>query len=99
MNKLLLAALIALQGCAAYNSESIAKFSDFDLCVTLHDTGSISGVPERNAKAEIERRGGIDCRPHMATYWARVQNLSNAIPRPVSCTSNIYGSQVFTQCN
>ena len=87
-----------LHGCAAYDSEAISKYSDAQLCVTLHDTGSISGIPEKNAKAEIERRGGVDCKPHMAEYWARVQGLGNALPKPVSCTSNVYGSQIFTRC-
>jgi len=98
MKKMLLVALVVLTGCAAYDPEAVSKFSDYDLCVVLNDRGSISGIPERNAKAEIEKRGGVDCTPHMANYRARVLGLMNAIPKHVSCTSNVYGNQVFTQC-
>lgn len=98
MKKLILIALVSLSGCAAYDPEAVSKFSDYDLCVVLHDRGSISGIPERNAQAEIDKRGGVDCAPHLAIYRAKVIGLMNAIPRPVSCTSNIYGNQVFTQC-
>lgn len=99
MKNLLLFALVALNGCAAYDPVATSKFSDYDLCVVLHDRGSISGIPERNAQAEIDRRGGVDCAPYMEAYRARVQNMILTAPKPpVSCTSTIIGNQVFTQC-
>lgn len=93
---LALVAACLVSGCAAYDPDAISKFSDAKLCVTLHDTGSISGIPERNAQAEIDRRGGIDCKPHMAAYWAHLQGWQR--PKPTSCSSSVIGNQIFTQC-
>jgi len=95
--------VLSLGGCA-YTADSAGQMSTEDLCITLNDRGSISGIPERNAAAELKRRGSPDCTKTMERYRAGVQAMREAIPdpkRPASpmiCNSSMVGNQVYTTC-
>lgn len=109
MQKLiLLAAAMAVSGCA-YRAANVAKYTDDEVCITRHDTGSISGIPERNAQAEIDRRN-LDCKPIMEAYWKRLDGIilvmppiqTAPLPTPsngVNCTSFARGNVTQTYCN
>lgn len=111
MKRLILLSVI-LGGCSAYDPKMVSEYTDAKLCITRYDTGSISGIPEKNAQAEIDRRGGIDCKPIMEAYWRQIDRaylMMNAMqppPTPIqqqpnrmtNCSSRVSGKTIDTYC-
>jgi hypothetical protein len=56
MKRLAIVVVVTLAGCA-YTADSVRGLPVRDLCEIVYDRGSISGVPEKNAKAELASRG------------------------------------------
>ena len=78
-----------VSGCA-YTADSVRGLPMRDLCEIIHERGSISGVPERNAKAELDGRGE-NCSAYLDAK-AKVE------AQTIRCTSTPLLGSVHTTC-
>jgi hypothetical protein len=84
-----------LTGCA-YTQDSTKSLDNWELCEVAHDRGSISGVPEKNARTELEARGK-DCKEYLEARKSRPQTIYIP-PSPMSCRSTSACGTTYTQC-
>ncbi len=89
MQRVILLAALALSGCA-YTADSVRNKSTLDLCEIVYERGTISGIPERNAQAELDRQGA-DCKKYLEMQERREANT-------VRCVSTPMLGSIYTTC-